>query len=148
MFGETVGMTAFWLMLVVVFALAEAATVSLVSIWFAGSALVALICSILGLSVGVQVTSFIVVSIILLAFTRKIFVEKLKLGSEKTNYDTLIGKPALVVDNITPYEGGRAKVNGVEWKAIFEDSNLFANAGDEVIIEKIEGVKLVVVPKE
>jgi len=138
MIGEIIGMTGFWLLLVIALGLAEAATVSLVSIWFACGALVAMICSILGWSVWIQVIAFVVVSTVLLVFTRKIFVDKLKLGDEKTNTDTLIGETALVIKDIVPHEGGRVKVKGVEWKAIFADTSTSAPEATAVGIEAIK----------
>lgn len=58
----------FWLVLLVVFLIAEAACpIHLVSIWFALGALVALLCAALGAPVWLQITLFVVVSGVLLA---------------------------------------------------------------------------------
>lgn len=58
----------FWLVLLVVFLIAEAACpIHLVSIWFALGALVALLCAALSAPVWLQITLFVVVSGVLLA---------------------------------------------------------------------------------
>ena len=60
-----------WLVLVVLFIGVEIATVGLTSIWFAGGALAALLFSLLGLNIFWQIAIFVVVSAILLLFTRR-----------------------------------------------------------------------------
>lgn len=50
-----------WLIAIVVFIVAEAATVTLVSVWFIGGAVCALIAAILGAGLGVQLAVFLVV---------------------------------------------------------------------------------------
>ena len=72
-----------WLGLAVLFAVLEAMTVGLTSIWFAGGALCAMVLAILGVGFPLQIAAFFVVSIVLLATTRKIFVNKLKTGSRR-----------------------------------------------------------------
>ena len=58
----------FWLVLLVVFLIAEAACpIHLVSIWFALGALTALLCAALGAPVWLQITLFVAVSGILLS---------------------------------------------------------------------------------
>lgn len=57
-----------WLIAIVVFIAAEAATVALVSVWFIGGAVCALVAAILGAGLGVQLAVFLVVSAALLAF--------------------------------------------------------------------------------
>ena len=59
-----------WLVLLVLFLIVEAATVSMVSTWFAGGALLALIVCFLGGPVWLQVLVFFTVSIVLLALLR------------------------------------------------------------------------------
>ena len=51
-----------WLVLMVVFLAAEAATVSMVSLWFAAGSLVALAVSLLGGPIWLQVVLFLAVS--------------------------------------------------------------------------------------
>ena len=57
-----------WLILMVVFLAAEAATVQLVSVWFAVGSLCAMVVSLLNGSLWLQILVFFVISIALLAF--------------------------------------------------------------------------------
>ena len=52
-----------WLVLLILFLMAEGATVALVSLWFAAGALAAIIAALLGASVGLQLALFLVVSV-------------------------------------------------------------------------------------
>ena len=145
--GLHISMTIIWLLLMVAFLVAETLTVGLVSIWFAGGALVAVILSLLEISPLTQVIVFFVVSIGLLLSTRKIFVEKLNTGKENTNVDALIGDTGQVIMAINPMEVGQVKVNGQVWSAIADDQLLTLEEGTYVTIKAIEGVKLIVIPK-
>ena len=71
--GISIGMPVFWLIAAIIFAVSEALTVGLVTIWFAGGALVALAAALLGVGIPVQVVLFFVVSVGLLVSTRKLF---------------------------------------------------------------------------
>lgn len=146
-FGFTVTMSVFWLILMIVFLLIEAMSVGLTSIWFAVSAFVALLIAFVGGPIWLQVAVFLILSICLLAFTRKFFMEKLKMGSEKTNANALIGEKALVITKIEPYQGGRVRVNGQEWAAIAKKIDLPIEENQMVKVVAIEGVKLIVSPQ-
>ena len=111
-----------------------------------GGALIALLTALFDAPVALQVIIFFVVSICLLVFTRKIFVEKLKTGSEKTNVDALIGTKGIVVQPIRPFAVGQVKVNGQVWSAVGKTPETDIEQGREVKVHAIEGVKLVVPP--
>ena len=137
-----------WLLLLIVFVLAEAATVSVVSLWFAAGALAALLAAMLGAQVWLQVGLFAVVSAVLLValrpWVKKCFAPKLT----PTNVDAVIGKEALVtaaIDNVQ--ETGQIKLGGVEWTARSTDGKPIA-AGMQVRIDKVEGVKVFVTALE
>lgn len=146
LFGLSVSMIVFWLVLALIFLVIEALTAGLTTIWFAGGAFIALLTALLDLPIALQVVIFFAVSICFLVFTRKIFVEKLKTGSEKTNIDALIGEKAMVVKPIQPFSIGQVKVNGQIWSAVGKTPETSIEQGKEVKIHAIEGVKLVVVP--
>ena len=80
-FGVTVSMAVVWLVLAVIFLIIEGITVGLATIWFAAGAFVALLLSLFDVPVMVQAAVFLIVSLVLLFSTRKIFVEKLRAGS-------------------------------------------------------------------
>ena len=145
--GLHISMTIVWLVVMIGFLIAEAVTVGLVGIWFAGGALVAVILSLFEVSPLMQVIVFFAVSICLLVFTRKIFVEKLNTGKENTNVDALIGETGQVISAIYPMEIGQVKLKGQVWSALADDSLLTIEEGTYVTIKAIEGVKLIVIPK-
>ena len=130
----------------VVFAVTEALTVGLVTIWFTGGAIAALIAALLGAGIPLQVALFFIVSVGLLVTTRKIFVSKLKTGNTKTNVDALIGEEAKVVTVIQPFEPGSVKLKGQEWTAIAKEDGQIIAEGEIVRVVAIEGVKAVVTP--
>lgn len=146
--GMTIGMPVFWLVAAIIFGVSEALTVGLVTIWFAGGALVALAASLLGVGVPVQIILFFGVSIGLMVSTRKVFVQKLKTGKTKTNIDALIGEEALVLTEIKPFAPGSIKLKGQEWTAMTRDESLRIASGEIVKVVAIEGVKAIVKPQD
>lgn len=144
--GINVSMIVIWLAVALVMLVIEALTVGLATIWFAAGALVALLAALLDFSIAVQIVLFLAVSICLLVFTRKIFVEKLKAGSEKTNVDALVGEKGVVISPIHPYEVGQVKVGGQVWSAVGKNPDETFAVDQLVKINAIEGVKLVVTP--
>lgn len=148
LFGLTVSTIIFWLIVALIMLIVEALTAGLTTIWFAGGAFAALVCALIDLSIAVQIVIFFIVSICLLVFTRKIFVEKLKTGSQKTNVDALIGERAIVEAAIPAYGVGQVKVGGQVWSAVCEKPEMEIEAGKLVKVHAIEGVKVIVVPVE
>ncbi|MCI9447715.1 MAG: NfeD family protein [Lachnospiraceae bacterium] len=134
----------FWLFIVVVMAVIEIITLGLTTIWFAGGALVAFVASLLGANLAVQVALFVVVSVGLLALTRPLAVKFLNKGRESTNAESLIGKKAVVkqeIDNLNAR--GQVSVNGQEWTARSLEDKVIKE-GKTVEIAEISGVKLMV----
>ena len=80
-----------WLVLMVLFLLVEAITVTLVSTWFAVGSLAALLLSLLGASVGLQVAMFVIVSAVLLTALRPLVRKYIKPKLTKTNADAVVG---------------------------------------------------------
>lgn len=146
LFGLTVSTIVFWLIIALIMLIVEALTAGLTTIWFAGGAFAALVCALLDLPTAVQIVIFFIVSICLLVFTRKIFVEKLKTGSQKTNVDALIGERAIVEAAIPAYGVGQVKIGSQVWSAVCEKPDMEIEAGKLVKIHAIEGVKVIVVP--
>ena len=132
-----------WLVLLVVFLIVEGLTVSLVSTWFAGGALAALLVSLFNAPLWLSVAVFLVVSIALLCLLRPVVKKHLKPKLVATNADSLVGKTCLVTEAIDPMEGGRVKVGDVTWSACTECSQSIP-AGTKVRILKIQGVKVFV----
>ena len=137
-------MEIIWLALLIVFAITEGVTVALVSIWFMGGALAALIAALCGAEVWLQVVLFFGVSIVLLLCLRPLSKRLLKQKKVATNADSNIGKEAIVTEEIDNLQGkGAVKIAGVEWSARSEDGSVIEK--DAVVrILRIEGVKVCV----
>ena len=143
MFGSPIFL---WLALFVVFLIVEAGTVALVSIWFALGALAALVSCVLGAKMWLQITVFLVVSLVLLALLWKRV--RSKLTTTKTNVDSVIGAEGYVteaIDNLS--YTGRVKLGGITWAAR-STSGAGIPVGTLVKVERIEGVKVFVSPAE
>lgn len=134
----------FWLFIVVVMAIIEIITLGLTTIWFAAGALVAFIASMLGANLVIQIVLFVVVSVVLMAVTRPLAVRFLNKDRERTNAESLIGKQAVVkqeIDNLNAR--GMVSVNGQEWTARASEDKIIPQ-GATVEIMEISGVKLLV----
>ena len=136
-------MTLMWLVALILFGIAEAATVGLVSIWFAVGTIPALIVSALGGPVWLQVLLFLAVSILMLAMLRP-FARRISAPRARTNADRHIGQTAIVTETIdNALESGRVMVDGLSWKARASD-NTVLEAGTRVQVKEIHGVTLTV----
>jgi len=140
-------MMYFWLALLIIFVVVECLTVGLVSIWFAGGALVAMVLAMAGAGAIWQDIMFLVVSGLLLILTRP-FVKKYLLNKRtKTNYQSVIGEVAKVTEKIDNYnQTGAAFVDGKEWTARSVEDKVILEAGSLVEVTAIEGVKIIVKP--
>ena len=137
-------MWVLWVAAVVFFGIVEAATVNMVSLWFVGGALAALIAQLLGGPVWLQVVLFFVVSAGLLMALRPFVKKFVAPNRTPTNADMVIGREAYLteaVDNIR--STGALKLDGKEWTVRSTDESVLPE-GTLVKIVRIEGVKLFV----
>lgn len=137
-----------WFILLVVFILAEASTVAVVSLWFAAGALVAMVASLLGAQLWLQVVLFLAVSGVLLAalrpITKKLFAPRLT----RTNVDAVIGSAGIVTGSINnALSQGQVKLGAMEWTAR-STSGEPIEVGTQIVVDRIEGVKVFVSPAE
>ena len=92
-----------------------------------------------------QVILFLIISLILLFFTRPIAMKHFNKERAKTNLDTLIGKQAIVTIPIhNLQETGQVMLEGKEWTARTRDSSVKYEKDKLVKIVSIKGVKLIV----
>ena len=139
-------MAIYWIILFVVLLCIELITVNLVTIWFAVGALAAFLVSFFTDSILLELLTFVVVSVVSLIVTLPL-VKKFK-NREKivpTNLDRVIGKEATVTKEILPDKFGEVKVYGSTWTVAADEEY---HVGDKVIVEKMDGVKLIVHGKE
>jgi membrane protein implicated in regulation of membrane protease activity len=134
----------FWLAAMVIFIIAEATTVTLVSIWFAVGALGAILIALLGGGLTLQVTVFLALAIVLLIFLRGAVRKHFAPRITRTNVDSVIGATGIVVTPVNNIAAlGQVQINGVEWSARSTDGS-HIGAGALVKVDKIEGVKVFV----
>lgn len=139
--------TFIWLALIIVFAVIEGANPQLVSIWFAGGALVSMIVSFFDVSVQIQIIVFVFSSAVLLALTRPLIKKKIIVRNSKTNSDSNIGKTGIVTAKIDNYHAkGLVQLAGLSWSARSADDSVIPE-GEFVTVVRIEGVKLIVSPQ-
>ena len=137
-----------WLVLMVVFLAAEASTVSMVSLWFAAGALIALLTALAGGPAWLQTLLFLAVSAGLLLALRPLVKKNLSPKLTATNVDSVVGSTGLVtaaIDNVSAV--GQVKLGAMEWTAR-STSGQPIPAGTLVKVDRIEGVKAFVSPAE
>ena len=133
-----------WLILFVVLLITEFATMGLTTIWFAAGSLVAFFASLLHATWWLQFILFIIVSFVMLIFTRPIAVKYLNKGITKTNVNSIIGKTGKVVTVIdNQLASGYVAIGGQEWAARSANGNVIP-VGSMVTVKAIEGVKVIV----
>lgn len=137
-----------WLILAVVLAGAELATIQLVSVWFALGAVAAMLVSLTGVPIVVQLAVFTIVSCLALLLSRPLASRIIHSRKTHTNADAVIGMRGFVTQDIdNAHETGRVMVNGLSWSArSAHDEPLCANTCVKVL--RIDGVKLIVQPEK
>ena len=139
-------MSIVWVVLMVVFLVVEAATAGLTCIWFAIGSLAALIAALFDAQLWLQIVWFLVISFVTLYFTRPLVKKYVNSRSQPTNADMVIGKEALVTEDIDNVEAtGAVSVGGKVWTARSADGGRI-KSGAVVSVLRIEGVKLIVEP--
>ena len=137
-----------WVALMVVFAIVEAATVNLVSIWFVGGALTALVVQLLGGSIWLQLALFLVTAGVLLAGLRPFVRRYVAPRRTATNADMVLGREAFVLETVDNLHGtGALKLDGKVWTARSATDAVLPE-GMLVKVVKLEGVKLYVEPAQ
>ena len=137
-----------WFVLTVILLIAEAATVTVISLWFAAGALAAMVTALLGGAVWIQTLVFVLVSAAALTALRPLVRKHLTPKLTATNIDSVIGSVGIVtgtIDNLTAT--GQVKLNGMEWSARSTSGDTL-EVGTKVRVDKIEGVKVFVSPAE
>ena len=139
----------YWLIFFLILIGIEIVTLALTTIWFAGGALVSFFLALFGASVETQLIVFVIVSFILLFFTRPWAMRYVEKNRTKTNVEGLIGKEARITQEVNNRNGtGTAFLNGQEWTArAMKEEEIFPE-DTWVVVRKICGVKLIVSRKQ
>ena len=130
-----------WLILAVVFAVGEIATLGFFLAPFAGGALLAAIVSAAGAGAAISWVAFLVVSVILLAALRPLARSHRRLPPLlRTGTAALVGSNAIVVERIANDEGvGCVRIGGEVWTARSYDDDEVIEAGRKVQVVEIRG---------
>jgi len=140
-----VNMTVVWLVLLVILVVIELITMGLTTIWFAGGALAAALISIPGTPLALQILIFLIVSALLLYFTRPVAVKYFNRDRVRTNVESMVGRQAIVISEINNLEGiGQVNTGGMEWSARSSYHNVVLPVGTVVTVLGVDGVKLIV----
>jgi membrane protein implicated in regulation of membrane protease activity len=151
MIADLTANPALWIWVIIIAAciFAEIATLGLTTIWFAGGAGVALVVSIVGGGIWVQIIVFIIVSVVLMFLVRPYAKKRFNSKRTATNVDSILGQTGIVIDEINNLMSkGLVKIGGQEWTARSMDSGETIGPGEQVVVERIEGVKVIVRKKE
>ena len=135
----------FWFILVAVLIIIELITLGLTTIWFAGGAFIAGLFAMFDAPIFLQILVFILVSVLLLVFTRPIAQKHINAKTEKTNLDSLIGEKGIVLVTINNFNStGQIMLNGIEWSARSSSDDVIIDEGATVTVQQISGVKVIV----
>ena len=140
----------FWTILGAILVIAEIFTTGFVLLWFGIGALAAGLAGLAGIhSITLQFLIFAVVSIALTAASRTIFVNyfsREKSGGDlKSGFEGLPGKMGTVVSSSRgALHEGAVKVFGSTWTAYPADGEEPLEAGDRVVVERIQGASIYV----
>ena len=141
----TLGCEIFWLGAFGVLLLIEILTLGLTTIWFAVGALAAFLLALVQVPLMIQIVVFIVVSVVMLVFTRPIMTKYLNKKTTKTNAESLVGRKARVLIPINNLKSeGQVMVKGMEWTARSTKDEVTFQKDEMVRIAGISGVKLIV----
>lgn len=140
----------FWTILGALLIVAEIFTTGFVLLWFGIGALAAALAALAGVSsIPVQFLIFAIVSIALTAASRTIFVNYFSRertgGDLKSGMEALPGKVGTVVSSSRgALHEGAVKVYGSTWTAFPVDGEEPLEAGDRVVVERVQGASIYV----
>lgn len=144
--GMKMTATIFWIILGIVVFVLDIATSSFLFIWFSVGALAAMVASLLGASIGVQIIIFLAVSIVTISIGYPWARKKFKSSVTHTPLmeETYIGKILKAEDDIE--ERGKAKLGGVYWAVINKGETI--KKGESFKVVRFEGNKLIIEKEE
>lgn len=135
-----------WLIASGIFFICEIITVGFLVFWLGVGALIAMLVSFFTSNIIIQMSVFVVSSGLLIFATRPLVNKISKKDVVPTNVYSLIGKKAVVTEDIDWVTGkGQIKFEGEIWSAKSKEQ-INIPAGSEVEIVSIEGVKAFVKP--
>lgn len=129
-----------WTIVIAGSLLLEALTVEMVAVWFAVGGIVGLILALIGgISIGIQIIVVAVVTIASILLLRRFTIKFLRKGEDKSSVETVIGKKAKLLEDVSPAQNSTLKLNGTVWTVICDEE---LPKDTEVEIIEIKGNKL------
>ena len=127
-------MKLIWLIVAILFAVAELMTTTLTLIWFSIGAVILIFLSSIIDSILIQIIIFAIISTLMLTIATKKFIKQDKDYKYNTNLQAIINKKGIVKETIYPNKVGSA----------ISYDNEKIDKEEMVEVLKIEGVKVVV----
>jgi membrane protein implicated in regulation of membrane protease activity len=138
-----------WAIFGVILIIAEVFTPGFVLLWFGVGALAAAFLGLLGVGIPLQILTFVVVSVALIAMSRTIFVNYFSRehedGDLKSGVDAIPGQVVTVVSGSVGSENAaEVKLFGSVWVAFPADGESPLKAGERVEVQRVQGASLYV----
>ena len=144
------GFSLLWLVVLIVAVILEMRTSDVVAVWFMPAAAVAFLLTFFGgkddaKNFAIQIFAFAIVSLVSFFIFKISFNKKIKRFKKgKTNITSLIGERCLVIKDISNINSkGLVNLKGSLWSAFSVDEHDYIEAGTVVVVERVEGVKLI-----
>jgi membrane protein implicated in regulation of membrane protease activity len=133
-----------WMAIAAFFVIAEIFTMGFALLWFGIGAAVAGILALIGFGLGWQLASFIVVSGILFAVSRRFAERFTKKQPPGVGADRFVQKKGVVIEEINNIKNtGRVRIGKDEWRAD-SDADEVIPEGKIVEVTSVDGTHLVV----
>jgi membrane protein implicated in regulation of membrane protease activity len=138
----------FWVIVAIVFAIAEVMTVALFAAFIAVGALGAAIVSLLGFNLLVQAIVLGIIGVVGILVARPYLVERLHIGRPalRSGADSMVGQQTMLIEPIGGLEQpGHVKIAGEMWPALTEDGSPLP-ATTPVVVTALRSTVLIVRP--
>jgi membrane protein implicated in regulation of membrane protease activity len=138
----------FWVIVAIVFAVAEVMTVAFFAVFITIGALAAAVVSLLGFGLLVQAIVLGVIGVAGIMVARPFLVERLHMGRPalRSGADSMVGQQAVLLEPILGVgQPGHVKIAGELWPALTEDGSPVA-ASTLVVVTALRSTTLIVRP--
>ena len=124
----------------------EALSQDLIAIWFSLGSLISLVLSAVpNLAWYVELIVFALVSLFVMFLTRPLAKRLLLNATRYTNIDEFVGKRVSVLKEISKYENGEIKINGIVYQACLMEEEFNPIVSGEIVeIVTFKGNKVIV----
>lgn len=129
-----------WIIILILAIIVELISYGLISIWFIPSIILTIILKSFGLNnIYIEISIVLLLSTVLLIFTRPLVVKFLKPQNIKTNFDRILDMKGKIIKKVNLNDFGIVKVDGKEWRCYASKE---IEVGKIVKIIKIDSNKL------